>query len=104
MEIVFNMIFINLYIHMYLIIRCGELYGEFKKTTMEWKDDLMRVVMLDNMFKIKQNKCGNFGFHPRVMCTAKKCMGHMSHPRMSEHQNYHEKLGNLVSRFSFCAF
>jgi hypothetical protein len=56
MEIVFNMIFINLYIHMYLIIRCGELYGEFKKTTMEWKDDLMRVVMLDNMFKIKQKK------------------------------------------------
>ena len=34
----------------------------------------------------------------------KKCVGYVSHSRMCEHQNYHEKLGNLVSEFSFCAF
>jgi len=53
----------------------------------------------------KNYKCGNFGFHPRVMCTAKKCMGDMSRSRISEHQNCHEKkLGNLISGCSFCAF
>ena len=76
-------------------------------------EEKLSIDLIENLSDIKEdilqwlqhlNKCGNFGFHPRVMCTTKKCMGHVSHPRMSEHQNYHEKLGNLVSRFSFCAF
>ncbi len=34
----------------------------------------------------------------------KKCIGYVSHSRISEQQNYHEKLGNLVSGCSLCAF